>query len=618
MIKNFLEYILESESNGMELYLSEALSDLLKGLSSSDNLRVNKISKYLLSLNGSDNFKSDITYIDKTDKNDMLSFIQSNRVRKMYDESGVGYDFDRWSYEKFTSDEEIWKKQRNEIKIGKFVKKISKSEFSDVEIESFVNAYRANFDFTKDDDSKFSLVSGEDIKKWYYSESYLNQRGTLGSSCMRGSSCQKYFKIYTENPDVCNLLIIFSDFTKTKIEGRALVWKTTDGDTVMDRIYTNNGYLEGVFKIYAKQRNWKYIYDTELKMEIQLTNFDFDYYPYLDNFLMLNPNSGILSNDEQLHYEDGYLKLQDTNGSYSSGVVWSSYSDEEIERESAVYCEGARDWVWSHDAIWLNYLSRYASPAEEISYSDYTGESFYLDDCVFSEVLNTYILADNSVEIYYSDLDDTDYVPNDLDESIFVEVKGSDGKMKTTIDRLTFYDPISDRLYFAKDSIDNEGKISYNGINICDYVYNQIGDIEVDVEKIKNYLLESKFIDINKLNSLEKIEGVDVVFPQDREMVMKCIKYLLYAYPNQKNQRNGLPKIPNRNLSERVKFGREIENFDKEFLEEILGISIDNWHDTFDVSLYFSLTKITKSFINDIFVDKDILLMWYKWKSWEM
>ena len=83
----------------------------------------------------------------------------------------------------------------------------------------------------------FKIVKDEDIRKYYLYESYESDNHTLGGSCMRYEKCQKYLDIYVKNPEVCQLLILKSDDDKDKIKGRALIWKLTNGEYYMDRIY---------------------------------------------------------------------------------------------------------------------------------------------------------------------------------------------------------------------------------------------------------------------------------------------------------------------------------------------------------------------------------------------
>src|SRR5690606_25207707 len=71
---------------------------------------------------------------------------------------------------------------RSEIKIGKFINKLFNKEFSDKEIEDFVNLFKSEM---KKKTEVFEIVEGDDIEYWYNCDNYLNKKGNLGNSCMR-------------------------------------------------------------------------------------------------------------------------------------------------------------------------------------------------------------------------------------------------------------------------------------------------------------------------------------------------------------------------------------------------------------------------------------------------
>ena len=209
--------------------------------------------------------------------------------------------------------------RRSEVKLGRFVNKLvdiySKSEalknspnsydevpffdFNASDIEKFVNAYTAKVLFEQNALERFKVVSGEEIRKWYDEKNYsnINGGGQLNSSCMRHSRCQKYFDIYVDNPKVCQLLILM-DNTDKKILGRAILWKTENGDNSMDRIYTEKDNYMKLFKQWGEQNSYQmksYNYKGEpiiVKVKPKL----YSYYPYMDTLSCYAPVKGILSN----------------------------------------------------------------------------------------------------------------------------------------------------------------------------------------------------------------------------------------------------------------------------------------------------------------------------------
>jgi hypothetical protein len=78
---------------------------------------------------------------------------------------------------------------------------------------------------------------------------------------MRSSSSQ-VFDIYTENKDVCRLLVL-SD-PDDLVVGRVLIWKISsisdeelkDAEYFMDRIYTIDDSIMNDFKDYATTNGW--------------------------------------------------------------------------------------------------------------------------------------------------------------------------------------------------------------------------------------------------------------------------------------------------------------------------------------------------------------------------
>lgn len=235
--------------------------------------------------------------------------------------------------------ERIWKTSRNPFKVGRFARSVLNSagvKFTDREIEEFTNAFKSGFDIMNDAFAKFELVSGEDIAYWYKYENYESQSSTLGNSCMKGKDSD-YFEIYSTNPDVCSLLILYSDgggivdgrYKSKTIKGRALVWKLDDGKTFMDRIYYISDSLVGIFKDYAEKQGWFYktyqnsdtddctISDGKSTIEspnmvVTLENIEFDYYPYVDTLCYVNLDYKKISNDFRHIDSDHYMR--DTGG----------------------------------------------------------------------------------------------------------------------------------------------------------------------------------------------------------------------------------------------------------------------------------------------------------------
>ncbi len=240
-----------------------------------------------------------------------------------------------------------FQQNRQTIRTGRGVKALlSKSDykFTDADIEQFVNKYKSAWDAMNDIFRKFELVSGEQIAHWYNYNNYVEQRGTMGSSCMK-SVDESYFNIYANNPDKCSLLILKSDDGQ-KIKGRALVWNLDSPKvTYVDRIYTNNDSDVELFKQYAYGKGWYHKTNQsssndysivgkegvrkEGHLVVNLKNQnegDYNRYPYLDTLKYFNTSSGKLTTEEMRGYGD-YITLEDTGGRW-------------IEDEECDHCGG--------------------------------------------------------------------------------------------------------------------------------------------------------------------------------------------------------------------------------------------------------------------------------------
>jgi hypothetical protein len=292
---------------------------------------------------------SEISYVDTTDKEDTISFIPTSRILKLYRKS---YEtMDKTEFEKYITAEEdlyavhnfiknyngVWNSGRVEMKIGKFIKKISELEkstnkiLSDKQIEIFVNKYKALH--RSRSNPVLKLVSGAEIKHWYNQDMYAHTPedktrdglGSLGKSCMRYGA--DYFNIYSENPEVCQLLILQAKEDTSNITGRAIVWKLNDGRTYMDRIYTHFDSDVYLFQKYAEERDWLTHLNSKKDgsgmitetFAVKLTKSDFTKFPYMDSMCYLSASNKIISTKKRLFNDisaDDLILLRSTTGSH--------------------------------------------------------------------------------------------------------------------------------------------------------------------------------------------------------------------------------------------------------------------------------------------------------------
>jgi hypothetical protein len=275
----------------------------LKELSKTDGM-VGQIAQSIYELISDEDWIDDDeikqNYFDLTDKDDMVSFLQNNKIPDDYDEeddASALYSL----------------KRRGEIKVGRAIKYLCKLidlKVLDKDIETFVNTFKSS---KVDDTMEFRLVKGDDISKYYNKKKYFTKNGSLGNSCMADEK-KSTFRIYSENENKVQLLIYVD--ADDKIHGRALLWKLKkspcESKYFMDRVYTNRDSDEIRFKRFADEKGWlykkkmncsvedsvKFVYkgqDVFGEITVKLDG-DFKNYPFVDTMCFLSDDKKVLSN----------------------------------------------------------------------------------------------------------------------------------------------------------------------------------------------------------------------------------------------------------------------------------------------------------------------------------
>ena len=306
-----LDLLLEKAINESFLYYSP---NVRKALS---RIKGNDIASSLLGSEGTD-VKPDMTFID-LGKEGYFSFITMRNAKPLIAarypnlewadniETQAMPDVVDYSNELHELDKEsdrgsgVFMKSRNEVGLGRFVNKLFPGKYNSKQIEEFINSFKAILEKAGE---YFELVEGEDIEFWYNSENYKEKSGTLGNSCM--AQKRNLFGIYTQNQDVCKMLILKED---DKIIGRALIWKLASikagrdiiegSEYFTDRQYTIKESDVQKFRNYAKEQGWCYksynnhhslgsvTIDGEeknVRMTIEVSAKDYNRYPYMDTF----------------------------------------------------------------------------------------------------------------------------------------------------------------------------------------------------------------------------------------------------------------------------------------------------------------------------------------------
>jgi hypothetical protein len=454
-LSNYLDFIFEAVAKQeMRLYYSDEFRNILRRIQNKSS-----IAQALLSSEDSNQMLDIYTLIDITEKNDTISLIQVNRITRANPDLGETLPYNIRDKKRGS---EFWTKARTDIGIGRWTRRIftevHKSTILDSKIEEFVNLYKAAID--GEDLTKFELVSGDDIRKWYLKDNYEQERGQLGNSCMRYRNCQDFFDIYVKNPEVCQLLILKSDDDKDKITGRALIWKLTDGDYYMDRIYTINDSDKLLFQDYARINKIENSYDgnSSLDLEVKLGDHTYQKYPYMDTFVVYNPTTKILKDDEDLWPGQGYISIQDTQGGFrAEDAVYSDWDDEYINRENAVYCTNVDSWLSRDSAKYLEYKDVWAAPTDDVVWSEYHAEHFFMDDCVYSEIMSDTLYPDNEnvIEIEMDSDGNTDWGVKSRKDLYIEEVVV--GETKYFLRENYIKDPFTGEYHFKDEKV-GEGK----------------------------------------------------------------------------------------------------------------------------------------------------------------
>jgi hypothetical protein len=294
-ISNFSDFIYEMSETEMPFYMSPTLVSVMKKID-------HPIAKDFLKMHD-ENSLSDYTMLDTNlDGTDKVSFIPSKILRRtvynMYDDEDALKR--RIKVAPLNPENSIWGKGRNPFNVGRLSKFIF-PKYDDKVREKFVTMFKFE---NRIGESKFEILSGNDIGHSYQTYRYTGQFGTknpLWTSCMTD---ENFFDMYIKNPEVCKILVLLEDEVneetgevKEKIAGRALIWETNQGK-LMDRVYYCREEDYYKFKDWAIKNNCMFKSEnlsgkTEiikdgrsqpLRLEVDLKGSMEDYspYPYLD------------------------------------------------------------------------------------------------------------------------------------------------------------------------------------------------------------------------------------------------------------------------------------------------------------------------------------------------
>lgn len=352
----------------VDLFVSEELKSLLSSIKD-DSV----VAKMLLKSrqSKSDIVDSFVNYISiSTQDRGKISYVSQDRM-SIIDES------EYWTSPK-----------RYQAKPGAFVSKIFKN-IPAKEVENFSNLFKS---VSLKPKFTFSVVKGDDIKKYYHWESYAKDRGTLGVSCMKHDNCQKLLNIYSDSEQV-SMLVMLDD--ENKLMGRALLWNLSP-NKIMDRIYTiDDESLRFHFKKWATDNNYWYKseqnwYNTlqfeqlgkeKVELEIEAKMDKFRYYPYMDTFKFVDIETNSVFN---------YIPKNSDNIRTLVACDGSKYDRDYLRFDSI-----DRIFRYRGETVYIPYLGIYTHE-NNTRWSRLNDHYILLDDCKYSDDLDDYIFIDET------------------------------------------------------------------------------------------------------------------------------------------------------------------------------------------------------------------------------
>lgn len=295
----------------------------------------------------------DITFVDIED--DKLTYSTMRNIEKefpaLYKKTITSSELSSWSQDLLESP------TRGNIKIGKFINKVLKGKYPEALVDKFVTYIKSKS--LRKENWTISLVKGDEISKYYNSNNYVNNRGTLGQSCMNDrqklsssgfngvvkdeSALKSIFDIYTKNPESCSLLIMTNE--EGKLGARALVWNSKvtfcrdtkgqvtrlDNIQFLDRVYTAEDWMVHRMTKWANDNGMAIRYYQGLgdsdwieyngikyqaEMEVNVKKIHYSAFPYLDTFNRYDVKSGKLLNYKPSKFSG--FGLQSTHGDYGT------------------------------------------------------------------------------------------------------------------------------------------------------------------------------------------------------------------------------------------------------------------------------------------------------------
>jgi hypothetical protein len=193
----------------------------------------------------------------------------------------------------------ILEKHSRTTSLSKFITKL----FPEVDNKMIQQYVEYNKLLSTYDPSLFEIVTGDDIVKYYNQDSYFRSTGDLGGSCMRQEEKTHLIQFYAKNSNVS--LIIMKVKDSDAIIARALLWTTTTGVKVVDRIYTADSRIVSLFHKYIDENEFLNVYKIKKPLDTR-------------NLTSMSPSYWIPDYDENHIVDLEYLPEHFINSNYKN------------------------------------------------------------------------------------------------------------------------------------------------------------------------------------------------------------------------------------------------------------------------------------------------------------
>jgi hypothetical protein len=310
--------------------------------------------------------------------------------------------------EHITTEAGLWSQQNRQTgKAAKVIRKIYTKAglklLKPTDFEAFSNDYKAEFALQG---YEFKVHANHEIPAIYDADLACDDSGTLGSSCMKGEG--DFMEMYAKCPG----LRLLGLWDGKLLVGRALIWEANMGGqtiTFMDRIYYLEDSMAAAFLQFADDQGWwhKQRY-TGREDPMNLVNpagdkvnnaqlvvkdacpDSFDSWPYIDTFQYSRGDN--LYNYKVCDYTACYDSTEGSRtnplrcaitGEVGDDLITcdrGEFSGQIITNRLAVMVDD--EWWWVDD--------------KGICFSAYDHCHYMLEDCVFSDYHDTFILTEDA------------------------------------------------------------------------------------------------------------------------------------------------------------------------------------------------------------------------------